>query len=199
MSRRYWTFLVVPDDHSGVREYRISGRLIRSFLSFAVLWMVVGIAATAGLFVADSQMQRLPEMASVAEVDSIVQQLNAAHAALVSELESSRGALHSLGQVLDQQRTELARTEQRANELQFIVEGQEDLARTYRTILNERSLMERLGSWFGAFAIGVAATLVGSFMWLRITGRLRPSRETEPDRESVARSSAGALKRVSRH
>ena len=76
MARRHWTLMVVPDDHSGVRQYRLSNRVIRTGISFGVLTFVVLFSLAAGFFVKEDQRLEAERLAKanellVAEIASI--------------------------------------------------------------------------------------------------------------------------------
>ena len=75
--------MVVPDDHTGVSQYRLSSRLVRTVSTFAALVLVVLVSLAAGFFVKEGQ--RL-------EADRLAQ----ANALLVQEVERIRGDLATL-------------------------------------------------------------------------------------------------------
>lgn len=55
--------MVVPDDHSGVRQYRLSSRLLRTGISFGVLVLAVLSSLAAGFFVQEDQRQEAERLA----------------------------------------------------------------------------------------------------------------------------------------
>jgi murein DD-endopeptidase MepM/ murein hydrolase activator NlpD len=76
MARRHWTLMVVPDDHSGVRQVRLSNRTVRTGVSFGVLLFTVLVSLSAGFFVKEDQRLEAKRLAKanemlVAELDEI--------------------------------------------------------------------------------------------------------------------------------
>ena len=88
MARRHWTLMVVPDDHSGIRQYRVSSRLVRAMLALALL--VLGVLSTfsVGYFL-------------LADHSAEAERLQQANVLLVQELEEIRTDLSLLESALD--------------------------------------------------------------------------------------------------
>ena len=68
--------MVVPDDHSGVRQVRLSNRMVRTGVSFGVLLFAVLVSLSAGFFVKEDQRLEANRLAKanemlVAELDEI--------------------------------------------------------------------------------------------------------------------------------
>ena len=55
--------MVVPDDHSGVRQYRLSNRLVGTGLSFGALAFIVLVSLSAGFFVKEDQRMEAERLA----------------------------------------------------------------------------------------------------------------------------------------
>ncbi|HUG39604.1 MAG TPA: M23 family metallopeptidase [Longimicrobiales bacterium] len=83
MARRHWTLMVVPDDHTGVRQFRLSNRMIRNGLSSGVLVFAVLLSLSAGFFVKESQRME-------------AERLSQANELLVAEIEGIRTNLATL-------------------------------------------------------------------------------------------------------
>ena len=75
--------MVVPDDHSGVRQYRLSRRVIRTGLSLAALALLVLSTLSAGFFVQENQRQEAERLARANQL-------------LVQELEGMRSDMQTL-------------------------------------------------------------------------------------------------------
>lgn len=80
--------MVVPDDHSGVRQYRVSSRLLRVSLGFGALALAVLSSLSAGFLVLEDQRREAARLAQ-------------ANALLVEEIEGIRGNLATLESALD--------------------------------------------------------------------------------------------------
>ncbi len=55
MARRQWTLMVLADDQSRVRQYRISSRAVRSWLAVASVALLVLVTLAAGFFMEEPQ------------------------------------------------------------------------------------------------------------------------------------------------
>ena len=80
--RREWTLMVVPDDQTGVRQYRLSRRRLYGALALAALVLVVLSGFSIGFFLQESQRQEAERLAEanallMAEVDGIRQEMTA--------------------------------------------------------------------------------------------------------------------------
>lgn len=75
--------MVVPDDHSGVRQYRVSSRIVRTGASFGVLTFAVLFSLSAGFFVKEDQRNEAERLARANEL-------------LVEELEGIRASMSTL-------------------------------------------------------------------------------------------------------
>jgi murein DD-endopeptidase MepM/ murein hydrolase activator NlpD len=81
--------MVVPDDHSGVKQYRVSSRFLRTWLSAAALVLVVLTSLSAGFFVVESERT---------EAD----RLSEANTLLIQEIAGMRTELATLESALDE-------------------------------------------------------------------------------------------------
>ncbi len=80
--------MVVPDDHSGVRQYRLSRRLVRTGIVATVLVVAVLSSLSAGFFMVDGQREE-------------ARRIEEANALLVEEIEGVRSELALLEQSLN--------------------------------------------------------------------------------------------------
>ncbi|MFO7894851.1 MAG: M23 family metallopeptidase [Longimicrobiales bacterium] len=88
--RRHWTLMVVPDDQTGVKQYRLTRRSVYAGLTVAVLAVLVLTGFSVGFFLQESQRQEAERLAAanailVEEIDGIRQELGS--------LESTLGSL----------------------------------------------------------------------------------------------------------
>lgn len=81
--------MVVPDDHAGVRQYRLSRRLVKTSIATGVLVVAVLSSLSAGFFMVDGQREEAQRMAE-------------ANALLMEEIEGVRSELAMLEQSLTQ-------------------------------------------------------------------------------------------------
>jgi murein DD-endopeptidase MepM/ murein hydrolase activator NlpD len=89
MPRRHWTIMVVPDDQSKLRQYRVSGRLLRGGAVSLLLTFVVLSTLAAGYFVKENhrlESERLARANALltAELSEIQGELATLESALVS-------------------------------------------------------------------------------------------------------------------
>ena len=84
--------MVVPDDHSGVRQYRLSRRTVRTAVSISALALVVLSTLAAGFFVREDQRHEAERLARTNEV--LVQEI----ASMRSDMETLETTLASLSQ-----------------------------------------------------------------------------------------------------
>ncbi|MEJ2504283.1 MAG: hypothetical protein P8177_13380, partial [Gemmatimonadota bacterium] len=89
MARRQWTVMVVPDDHSGVKQYRLSSRFVRAVVTVAALVLVVLSSLSAGFFVMEDEHTE-------------AERLRTENALLVAEVEGIRSELGALESTLDE-------------------------------------------------------------------------------------------------
>jgi murein DD-endopeptidase MepM/ murein hydrolase activator NlpD len=83
MTRRHWTVMVLPDDDSGMRQYRLPCRILRNGLTTAALLFVVLATLSAGFFIREDQRLEAHRLARANDL-------------LVQELSSMRGQLATL-------------------------------------------------------------------------------------------------------
>ena len=82
--------MVVPDDHTGVRQFRLSNRAVRLALSFGVLTFVALVTLAAGFFVKEDQRLEAERLAKANQL--LVAEIQGIRANLTS-LEGSLAAL----------------------------------------------------------------------------------------------------------
>lgn len=88
MARRHWTLMVVPDDHSGVRQYRLSSRLVKGGVTATVLVLAILSSFSARYFMVDWERVE-------------TERLETANALLADELTEIRSELAQLESSLD--------------------------------------------------------------------------------------------------
>ena len=63
MAKRHWTLMVVPDDRTGVKQYRLSRRALYTAVTAAVVVVVVLTGLSVGFFVREGQRQEAERLA----------------------------------------------------------------------------------------------------------------------------------------
>lgn len=85
--RRHWTLMVVSDDRTGVKQYRLSRRGLWAAASLAVVIVLVLAGLSVGFFLQESQRQEAERLAEanallVEEIDQIRQEMDALESTL---------------------------------------------------------------------------------------------------------------------
>ena len=81
--RRHWTLLIVPDDHTGVRQYRLTERRLYAGLGVAAVALLVMAIFSFGFLLQEGQRQKAERLAE-------------ANALLVEEIDEIRTEMASL-------------------------------------------------------------------------------------------------------
>lgn len=89
MPRRQWTLVIVPDDHSGIRQYRVSRKVFRRVIGGGAALLLVLSVLAIGFFVKERQRMRAERLARD-------------NALLVQEVEDVRERMTSLQEWMDE-------------------------------------------------------------------------------------------------
>lgn len=131
--------------------------------------LVVLTAASAVRFAYRYVVPPMHSPAPPLNVEAVTRELAAAHKALLDALSRADGVATHVLEASKKQQDELTALRARYDSLKALTAGQEDLARSYRAILAERSWTDRLLDALFGFLLGVTSSLAASWLFTRMS------------------------------
>lgn len=141
---------------------------------------VVAILAAAGVQLYAYKFKQILKPAPAVNVEGVKAELDAAHRALLDVLSRADGVAANVVETARKQQQEIAVLRARYDSLKALTAGQEDLARSYRAILTDRTWTDRILDAVSGFLLGVASSLAATWLWLRFYRSTQPESEQAP-------------------
>ena len=134
-----------------------------------VLSALLGLIAVGSHFtdsIIDAVRRRYAE-GEQAPVEQVESELSKAQAALTDAMRKASTVAEEMVKNSKKQQDEISTLRSRYDSLKALTAGQEEIARTYRSILLERPWRERLVDQGFGFLVGVLSSLAASWLWAR--------------------------------
>ncbi|MFT3843367.1 MAG: hypothetical protein QM723_40670 [Myxococcaceae bacterium] len=162
-----FTLIVVPADPlAQVRRFQLRRRWVLQLLVAAACFAAIIAGLILRIVLLESRA-----VVSDASIGEVTNDLRLADEQMRASL-AKADAVHSrLLRQFTEQQEELRLLRGRYDQLKELTEGKEQLARTYRSILNETTWRETVVSTSAAFLLGILSSLAASVFYSRLSAR----------------------------
>lgn len=167
--KRYATIIFVPHRNAKFRKLKISHRSVFSIISLLTSSLCLSVFFSTQYFV----NLRNEQVLRSASTKTLERNLAAANAQVVASNNEMAKRLREVDalmqQVLREQRTreqQLLNMRAQYESLKALTAGQERIAEAHRTILQRRTLLDRVIEIGLGFSLGVLSSLVASVLWV---------------------------------
>jgi hypothetical protein len=179
--------MIMPDTSTiELRRIRISRRMLYTLFLAPALFASISFGLALNLAL-KSRENRATEPADISQ---LADRLEESSRQMRSTMEAATAQSRSLIDAATRQQAEMAQVKARYESLKALTTGQEELAKTYRAILQERDPFDQVKDVATTILLGVLASLIAAMLVL-LARRMRPptDQELQAVRKSLGKSS----------